>query len=605
VGLSRRSALALVLVGLGLASCGRAGATAPVTTKSADQGPLVLAQGGTVTVAVSRLPTNFNPSAPAGANAVTTEVMAQVWPQPFVVNPSGNVILAGGGGGLLAQAETTGVSPETVVYTINPAARWSDGVPITAEDFIYNWREHLAMGAQLPPGDLLRGYQDIESVTGSNGGRTVTVVFKTPFADWEGLFANLIPAHIARRFGWSRAFQGFDPRRVISGGPFEVARVVPGRELVLDRNPRYFGPKPRLDRIIFRVVHGERATLAALRSGRVDVAEVPSGPAVTRLLETSSDLVGSAALAPTLWQLVFNVANPVLGSVDVRQAIAKAIDRHELVANTIGLDTTFGTTSGNRITLAGAPGSQGNDSAYASAYLAEAAALLAKVGYAQDADGYVMTPSHRRLVLDLTVPSGSRVMASVAAEIQAQLLQVGIVVRIRDVPEAALLATILPAGSYELALAPYTLSPYPSAMARLYTAPVGASPAASSSAPGAASPAASTGTVGEPDAVATGSVTADVLGYDNPAVDALFNEAAGELNATAAAGLYNEIDTQLWADMPTLPLFQVPMTLVTRVDVVNVSTTQTWAGPLWNADQWAIQLNPPPTVPTTAPSSSG
>src|ERR1019366_10365711 len=93
----------------------------------------VLADVGDVTVAVPSLPTNFNPSTPAGSNRITAEVMAQVWPQAFVTDNQFQQTLAPGA---VDSAEVIGVTPFTVAYTIDPKAVWSDGVPITAADFI-------------------------------------------------------------------------------------------------------------------------------------------------------------------------------------------------------------------------------------------------------------------------------------------------------------------------------------------------------------------------------------------------------------------------------------------------------------------------------------
>ena len=155
-------------------------------------------------VAPSRWPSltcrrNFNPSTPAGANRVTQMVMEQVWPQAFVVDS----VFQPETTGFIDGAEVVGLSPMTVSYQIDPKATWSDGLPITASDFVYNWHEQLRAAPLLASDGVLAGYRDIKSIKGSNDGKTVTVVFRKPYSDWECLFANLIPAHIAetRRLG--------------------------------------------------------------------------------------------------------------------------------------------------------------------------------------------------------------------------------------------------------------------------------------------------------------------------------------------------------------------------------------------------------------------
>ena len=63
------------------------------------------------------------------------------------------------------------------------------------------------------------GYRDVASVVGSNGGKTVIVVFSQPFTDWRILFDHMLPAHIARRVGWNTGFEHFDRSVDLSAGP--------------------------------------------------------------------------------------------------------------------------------------------------------------------------------------------------------------------------------------------------------------------------------------------------------------------------------------------------------------------------------------------------
>ena len=121
-------------------------------------------------------------------------------------------------------AAVTSSDPQTVVYKLNPKAVWSDGTPITADDFIYNWQAQSGNPAYTDVGNqpyddaTTSGYNQIASVVGSDpsggaacdpgstanrnaglcpNGRDVTVTFKPSFADWRSLYTNIVPAHIA------------------------------------------------------------------------------------------------------------------------------------------------------------------------------------------------------------------------------------------------------------------------------------------------------------------------------------------------------------------------------------------------------------------------
>ena len=95
---------------------------------------------------------------------------------------------------LLVSVEATSTSPLTIQYVINPKAVWSDGVPVTADDFIYAWQSQRGDGIDVDgqPDQVAStlGYRDVASVTGSHDGRTVTVVFATPY---HGLAAHVRP----------------------------------------------------------------------------------------------------------------------------------------------------------------------------------------------------------------------------------------------------------------------------------------------------------------------------------------------------------------------------------------------------------------------------
>ncbi|MGC9963598.1 MAG: ABC transporter substrate-binding protein, partial [Acidimicrobiales bacterium] len=322
--------VALVLLGgvaLAAAACNTA--SPPIATPTTHALPQLnpeIANGGTVTIAVPYLPTNFNPSTPAGSNRVTQMAMEQVWPQAFVVDPDYQAQTTG----FVESAEVVGLKPMTVIYVIDPKATWSDGYPITATDFVFNWQHQLRIAPSLPSAGYLAGYRDIKSIAGSDGGKTVTVVFSTPYADWEGLFANIIPAHIAGRDGWVSAFAGFHRSDLISGGPFILSSFEPGKRLVLARNSRYWGSPAYVHSIVFLVERSAQASLVGLRNGKVSIAEVAPGPGLERaiaLAETiGTDLTVTTSPSPVLWQLVFNVTDPLVANVTVRRALALITD---------------------------------------------------------------------------------------------------------------------------------------------------------------------------------------------------------------------------------------------------------------------------------------
>ena len=62
---------------------------------------------------------------------------------------------------------------------------------------------------------------------------------------------------------------------------------------------------------------------------------------------------------------------------------------------------------------------------------------------------------------------------------------------------------------------------------------------------------------------------------------------------TRRAQLLSRLDAVLTQDLPTLPLFQEPVSLVQQSDIVNVSESPSSAGPLWNAEDWVVEMTSP------------
>lgn len=590
----------------------------PASSSSLVVGQVVLARGGTVVVAVPSLPAGFNPFTPAGASPVAAMVDAQVLPQAFVVDPQFNTDL---GPGLLSSAEVVSVQPQTVVYQINPSARWANGTPITATDFVYLWREVLAHAADVPEPGLLAGYEDISSIRGSDGGRSVTVTFSHPDADWEALFDGLLPPFVAERYGWTTGFAAdAAATRLVSGGPFEISRLVPGRELVLVRNPRYWGPPAHLERIVLAVRATVPSVLAGLGSGSVEVAVLPAGGRVDAFVAAHPGLSGEAALAPVLWQICFNLADPVVGQLAVRAGVTAVLDRPLVLADSVGLVAPDTPLTDNRVFGTGEPGSQGNAGPYDAPDVALARSSFASAGYTIGAAGLLRAGGlGPPLVLRLAFPSGDPLAARTAAVLQAELLAAGVVLRLEPVPLSQLLGTLLPAGRYQMALAPFMMSAFPSLLAGLYTDPTTGTAATLAAGPphaalpgavapslpaarraaGLPSPSASPPAT-EPGASEASVVTRDVMGFSSPTVAAELAAASEQLNLTKSDALYNAADLALWQELPTVPLFQQPVVVVTPADLVNVSMSPGPSGIFWDAEDWAIELSPPPTT-TTVP----
>ncbi len=519
----------------------------PSSPRSSTQGPAAVQRGGTIVVGGTGEPANgFNPKNPKSSTGAVVKLMANVWPGVWRITPDFRYDL---NTEVMVSADLTSTDPQTAVYKINPNAVWSDGVPVTAEDFIYNW-ETSRPGATDIDGSPLQATSiagdPIASVTGSDDGRTVTVVYKSRYGPWKDRpFNFLVPAHVARRVGWNTGFDAFDPAVIVSAGPFRIASYNPGRDVTLVRNERYWGTPPNLDSIVLRPIFGAELA-SAYKNGEIDVIDA---------FEPSEDLLGqmrglpgvTEGIVPGLNQLYagFNFRNELLALPEVRQAIALALDRPGIAARALGRGVPV-TPVNSFLLMNGQPEYRDpTGGRYDRQDVAGARRLLERAGFTAGSDG-VYGREGKRLSFRTRAPEGA---AHLAAEelMRAQAMQAGIELRIENAPFQVLGPQLL-RGDFDIEVFNYGKSP-------------------------------------------SGSLNQFRRGnrwaYPNPRPDDLIQQTTGELDDAKRLQLLYDADRILWDDLPIVPMFQVPVYLAVRGTFARVEQNVAFSsGIFWNASQW-------------------
>jgi peptide/nickel transport system substrate-binding protein len=243
--------------------------------------------------------------------------------------------------------------------------------PINANDFVYNWEVQNGTDANIPAATTT-GYQNIESVTGSDNGKTVTTVYKTPFADWKSLFTNMYPAHIAKEHGNNEAsFTWFQSNPLpVSGGPFVVSSVSSDHtSVILKRNPKYYGKKPNLDQITFRAITDASQEPTALQNHEVDgIYPQPETTLVTQLKNMGSQIRYKIDAGLSFEHIDFNLKNPALGNATwgktLRTAMFTGTDRNAILAKTIQQFQPSAVPLNSRMLVSGQKGYQDNVTQY-------------------------------------------------------------------------------------------------------------------------------------------------------------------------------------------------------------------------------------------------
>jgi peptide/nickel transport system substrate-binding protein len=516
-----------------------------------------LQQGGTVTFAAGGDPAGFNINTSKNNGTELQNIIANVYPSVFRTHPD---LVARLDTELMDSAELTAEQPQTVTYRIRNDAVWSDGTPISAADFIYLWEQQ---NGKVKDNDVAStaGYQDIGSVTGSADGKTVTVRFERPFADWPGLFSNLLPSHYVRQQpgGWNT---GLDrrPEQIPSGGPFRIARHDRDTSVTLERNPRYWGRPAHLDRIIMRTLPDAEAQANAMINGEVDVIYPRPQVDLVRRVQGLPGVGGQVRFGTSFEHLTFNLRHPVLQDLAVREAIALVIDRQQLLERTVGLFSDRAQVLGNRIWMVGQPGYEDHSGGYGRGDVQAATARLERAGWVEGAGG-VRVKNGRKLQLRYVTTPGDFVRYRGGELLQDQLAKVGIELDVRPVDGNALFGDRLPNGGFEIAGFSWVGGPFAISGSR--------------------------------DIYVTGGGS-NYGRFSDPEVDALFEQATAELDPARSTALANQVDRKLWEGLHSIPLYQRPTFLAWRGTLRNVVENPTLEGPLWNAESWAFAAEASP-----------
>ncbi|HUY30972.1 MAG TPA: ABC transporter family substrate-binding protein [Acidimicrobiales bacterium] len=554
---------ALFYAGASIVAAGSMIGGLAATTAGASKPVAHASSGKSVSVALDEQIAGFNVLTSADNNFDLAQIINNVWPETFLTTNKLNLVM---NSQLLDSATQTSTSPQTIVYKINPKATWSDGVPITAADFIYNWHAQSGLKKYTDKGgkpyDVASsaGYNQISSITGSNGGKTVTVKFSTPFADWKSLFGPMVPAHIAEKVGWNTGFNSY--KNAISGSWYTIASYKTNQFLVLKANPKYWGKAPGLKTVTFTWVSTDDSEPTGLQNGELQVINPAS---------VSQSLVAQANKIPgTVHQVVpglefehfdFNEANPYLAHLDVRKAIAYGTNRKQIIADTVGAIAPKTVPLGNRMLMPNQPGYVNNGAAYDTVNVAKAKSLLSSSGFKMGSDGYFHPTfgpeAGQDFTLNIETTSGNPVRAETVQLFQAQMQQIGIKIIPVFKDAATFFGTDLPSGQFDIGEFAWVSTPFLSGNQSIYCSYTLGSQCGS-----------------------------NWNHFANASVTELMQAGSTATHPAAEIADYNKADALLWKNMVTLPLYQKPQYFAWTNKLHNVLPNPSSVGVTWNLFDW-------------------
>jgi peptide/nickel transport system substrate-binding protein len=513
------------------------------------------AEGGTVLFGDEQEPTILNGFLIDGNSLVTSKVFNNVFAGAYVIQPDFSYapwLLDG-------EAEFT-EDPFSVTYTIRDDASWSDGTPVSADDFVFTYEVHDEEADWADQITSRSGYElitDYEIVDE----KTVTFNFEEPYAAWQLLFSNVLPAHILEGEDFTTFMN--DELPDVSSGPYIFESWDRGTQLRLVKNEDYWDGDVSLDEIVMRYVPDTTTLTQQMRGGEIDMYDPqPQIELIGQLDEVSDRIEYEVGLGPVWEHIDFNTLVPGLDKDYVRQAIALGINRQQIVETLVQpvdqdaevLQQPFWMTN-----------SEYYEPYYDQwDYDPEAARQLLEDNGCTEGDGGIFECEGDRLSFRFGTTGGNERRELTQQLVQADLQQVGIEITIENDEGATFFERLNTPENcdgvcdYDLALFAWVGSPDPSGNANIYGCDEGETPRPQN------------WTV-----------------YCNDELTSLMDEANSTVDPDENARLWNEAAAVIAEGVPIIPLFQQPQLLAWDNTITGPQLNPTNQTQFWNSSEWA------------------
>lgn len=439
--------------------------------------------GGQMIIAVANDPVILNPN--YAGDRVSLTINQALFAPLFQVDNGEKVFYL---------AESLELADDSLSYTmkLRNDALWHDGQPITADDVIFTI-EKIVEESQ---NSFLRGNFIIENElikTEKIDEHTVKFLLPKASPAFEATLLQVypIPKHLFEKE--SSIEKSELNRSPIGSGPFQFREYQTGEHVTLVRNDRYFGGKPQLEFITYRIAKDTNTANLALQNGEIHVKYIDPQDVATIEATGNFDIYPYQEGRLAYININQNSSVAALKKVEVRQAIAHALQREELIQVAYTSEQygdpaySFVTPDGlyhtNKVTH------YDYDQAKAKQLLEAAGASGAKLRF--------------------IVQSGNKPQEAVALYVQQKLGEVGVSVDIQSLDASAYLQKFISedATDYELALTGYIMGYDPDAYRILFTS----------------------------------NGTSNYSHIQNKEVDQLFNNGASEVDPQKRAAIYEQL----------------------------------------------------------------
>ncbi|WP_329122556.1 ABC transporter family substrate-binding protein [Streptomyces sp. NBC_01465] len=492
-----------------------------------------LKQGGSLRFRIDQWITQYNINQVDGQQGDAQDIIKAVLPDLFDADTKGAIHT---NPSFLVSAKVTSTSPQVVEYTLNPKAKWSDGKPLSWKDFEAQWKALNGTNTAYEASDT-SGYDHISKVEQGADAHAVKVTFNKPYADWQRLFDPLYPAayiDTPEKFN-----KGWAEKAPVTGAAFKVGTYDKTAQTVtIVPDPAWWGPKPKLDSVVYRVLDSSAGTEAYLNK-ELDETTALLPEDYKRLAKAADTDIRRGARWDEV-HITLNGGRGPLKDVKVRNALQAAINRAG-VNESFSKDLTFELKPlNNHFFMPNQEGYQDNSSEFDKYDPEKAKKLLEEAGWKDAGEGKPRTKDGKKLTLDYTLSAGGTSAQSDQAELVQQMLgAVGVKVNIKSVPANDFFNKFVNTGNFDLVSFRNVDAVYQTMLTSTFRQPQGKNLFQNF------------GSIGSPE------------------IDALLTKAGETTDHAESIKLYNQADVLIWKLGHSIELYQRPQIDAVRKGLAN------------------------------------
>jgi peptide/nickel transport system substrate-binding protein len=353
-------------------------------------------------------------------------------------------------------AEKWEISDDGKLYTfhLNPAATFSDGTPVRASDALFTLKKIVDPQTEAP--QIAGGFEQLDLAnTKVVDDHTIVVAFKVATAPQLTHFYDLLvlPEHVYSQGNFKTDFAS----KVVGTGPYRLVRHEPGKEIVLERRPDYWGPKPYLKTVVFKIIVDDTTAWNAMKRDDIDETIIPTD---TWLNESRRPELQRTIDFRRFYTLQYNYIpwnnrHPLLGDKRIRRALAMCIDLQSIITNLYhgtARAMTGPFTPDQWAYNPEVPVIQYNPT--------EGQRILASAGWLDTNGDGILDKDGKPLRLEMLITGGNSPSTPFAQLFQAELKKIGVQLDVTTLDPSAFIQRIL-AGNYGCAYLSWDLDPDP------------------------------------------------------------------------------------------------------------------------------------------------